>query len=103
MSYATILGFKNTFPIINWGVMKKNEKVYDIEILHLYLLNVKKGYKVKKIWKTTKKGTSVTYTAFKNQKEIGEYFEEFNKRVNEFNSKWNENFPLLDLKKEIGH
>lgn len=73
MGYATVMEFQKEFPTVNLDMMKNNEKEYDYAMLILFTLEAERGFKAKRVGKTTKKGTKVTYTAFKNKEDVKEF------------------------------
>lgn len=83
------------YPSINLN-MAKYEKIYDMAIIVIYTMEIKSGYIVKKIGKTTRKGTKVTYKVIESEEEIKKYIKKVNKIIEEFNKKYNNNFSLFD-------
>ena len=73
MSDVVVIGFRKEYPSINLDLMKNNEQMYDMAILAVYMAELKKGFIVKKQFKTTKKGTKFTYKVCKDEEEAKEY------------------------------
>lgn len=94
MGYATVMEFQKEFPTVNLDMMKNNEKQYEYSMLILFTLEAARGFKVKRVGKTTKQGTKVTYTAFKSKEDVKEFDSIMRKKVDEFNTKWNENLKV---------
>lgn len=88
MNGIQVMGFQKEYPIVNLKVQKEDEKGYEYSILILYTLETERGFKVKKIGKTTGKGTKVTYEVIKNEKDALEYKSFLEGKVKEFNEKW---------------
>ncbi|MSU01911.1 hypothetical protein [Tissierella pigra] len=86
---AICMEFTKTYSGINLDFQRKDAKGYDYTMLLIYLNELKKGYKVKRINKTTKKGTSVVYSLIKSKEELAEYENLIKCKVQEFNKKWN--------------
>lgn len=88
------MDFTKIFRSINLDLMQTDEKCYDYAILLIYIDECSNGYKVKKINKTTEKGTTVVYEAIANANDFKRYKEMIADKINEFNDKWNENVQL---------
>lgn len=93
-SSVQVIGLKNTYPNINLELQKEKPMIYDFLILNLYTSETENGLKVKRINKTTKKGTSVTYEAFKSEDDIKEYEQFLKGKVKEFSKKWDVNMKV---------
>lgn len=87
MGSVSVLEFGITYPAVNLE-LKKNEKEYDRAIIALYIAEIERGFIVKKMNKTTRKGTKVTFKACKGEDEGKEYIEMVNKLIEEFNEKY---------------
>ena len=88
MEGIQVMGFQKTYPTVNLEMEKKNEKVYEYSILLLYTFETERGFKVKKIGKTTRNGTKVTYEVIKSGEEALKYKGLLERKVKEFNNKW---------------
>lgn len=94
MSEIQVMGFQNTYPTINLKMQRENKKGYDYSILVLHAIETGNGFKVKKINKTTSKGTKVTFEAIKNEKDALDYRNLVDQKVKEFNDKWGTKMKL---------
>ncbi|ALS16904.1 hypothetical protein ACQPUL_01025 [Clostridium butyricum] len=88
MDGVQVMGFQKEYPSVNLKMQKETPKFYDYAILNLHAFETEHGFKVKKIGKTTRKGTKVTYEAFKSQEDSEEYRKFLINKVKEFNEKW---------------
>ena len=88
MGYAVCIEFQKKFNSINLKLKKSNEKLYDYLILNLYTLECEKGFKVKKIFLTTKSGTKVKYSTFESEEDVKVYKELLDLKVKQFSEKW---------------
>lgn len=68
-------------------MQKETPRFYEYTILNLYAFETENGFKVKKIGKTTRKGTKVTYKAFKSKEDAEEYRKLLMNKVKEFNKR----------------
>lgn len=93
MSCAICLEYQKNFKSVNLKLKNDDEKSYEYSILILYTLEIENGFKVKKIGKTTKIGTKVTYESFKSDEDVLKYKELLESKAKEFSEKWN-----IDLK-----
>lgn len=66
---CSVLGFKTTYKQLDLKMLKEEPIKYEALLLGLALNEFKRGFKVKRTCKATKKGTSVTYEAIKSQEE----------------------------------
>lgn len=67
-----VIEFQKEFPTVNLKLLQQEERKYEYSILILYTLETENGFMVKKVGKTTNKGTKVNYTPFKNDENIKE-------------------------------
>jgi len=88
MEGIQVMGFQKEYPTVNLKMQKEDEKGYEYSILILYTLETERGFKVKKIGKTTRKGTKVTYEVIKSKDEALDYKKLLEQKVKEFNNKW---------------
>lgn len=86
--------FTKTFKGINIELGKSDNKGFDYSLLLIYLNELDKGFKVKRINKTTKKGTTVIYESIKDSAELEEYRKLLYVKLGDFNNKWDENLTL---------
>ena len=88
-----VLEFQTEYPTINLDLMKKT-KDYDMAIIVVYMLETERGFIVKKIGKTYKKGTKVTYKACESEEEAKKYREKLNELLNDYNKKYGTKYTL---------
>lgn len=87
-------GFTKTYPAINLHLKKSDEKGYDYTILLIYLSEIDKGFKVKRINKTSKKGTTVSYKLIKDAEDLQHYKNLIQEGIDGFNSKYRTDIKL---------
>ncbi|MFQ9545592.1 MAG: hypothetical protein ACLR02_11290 [Clostridium sp.] len=83
-----IMEFTKEHPKVNLKLLNDSEEVYDFAILFLYCCEAKRGFGVKKIYKTNRAGTKVCYRAFENNEEVQKYVKMVKNKIKEFNQKW---------------
>lgn len=66
---CSVLGFKTTYKQLDLKMFKEEPIKYEALLLGLEANQLRRGFKVKRTCKATKKGTSVTYEAIKSQEE----------------------------------
>lgn len=83
-----VIGYTADFPYINLELKKKDIKSYEGALLVCHIEEIKKGMKVSKIYKTTKKGTSIKYIAIKSEEDGLKYKNKVEKMIDDFNKKY---------------
>lgn len=94
MEGIQVMGFQKIYSAVDLKMQQENEKVYEYSILLLYTFETERGFKVKKIGKTNRNGTKVTYEVIKNEEEAIEYKKLLEQKVKEFNDKWGANIKV---------
>jgi hypothetical protein len=94
MAGIQVIGFQKEFPTVNLKVKNEDEKRYEYLILMLYTLESENGYMVKKVGKTTNKGTKVNYISFKTDEDVKKYSELLQGMIKAFNKKWDTTLKL---------
>ena len=77
-----------TYEALNLELMNNNRKFYDFAILGLYTLEIDNGFIVKRINKTYRKGTKVTFKRCESQEEAKLYSEKANEMMREYKEKY---------------
>lgn len=88
MSVIQVMSYGKEFPSVNLKMQKDDPMGYEYSLLILYSLETDKGFKVKKIGKTTVKGTKVTYEPIKDKEAAIKYKELLESKVKDFNNKY---------------
>lgn len=88
MGEIQVMGFSKTYPTVNLKMQREDKKGYDYAILVLHAIETENGFKVKKINKTTSKGTKVTYEVIKSEGDALDYRKLLEQKVEGFNDKW---------------
>ena len=83
-----VIGYTKNFSYINLDLKKNNSKHYELALLVCYIEEFKKGMKVSRIYKTTKKGTSIKYENIKTKEEGLKYSKEIEKMVEEYHVRY---------------
>lgn len=89
-----VLEYAIEYPTLNLKAKKDSEKTFDYGFLYCYSKECEKGFKVKKVGKTTKKGTKFTYTSIKDQKDFKEYEKTLKQMISNFNCKYGANLEV---------
>lgn len=84
----SVVEYQIEYPTLNLKAQKDDEKMFDYGMLYCYTKECEKGFKVKKVGKTTRKGTKFTYTAIKDKDDFEEYKKMLNEMISNFNSKY---------------
>lgn len=87
MSKIKVLRYTAEYPSINLE-LKNDKKMYSIVLIGLYIKEFKKGMKISKIYKTTKKGTKVKYESIDSEEDAFEYYEKIKAMIEEHNTKY---------------
>lgn len=91
-----VLGFKKEYPSVNIDLKENDTERYDLCIIQIYLSELNLGYVVDKIYKTSKKGTKVSYRNY-DKETIREYIDKVNNLIDEFNIKHDKNLKHIKL------
>lgn len=94
MADITVKEFSVEYPLLDLVFKEKNIQEYDLLILGIYTGKCKEGFKVKKIYKTNKKGTKVRYDAIKDKSDFTDYIEKVKKLVDIHNKQYGTNLKL---------
>lgn len=94
MGDITVKEFRVEYPLLNSNFKEKNIKEYDFLILNIYTEKCKEGFKVKKVYKTNKNGTKVSYEAIKDKMDFADYIEKVKKLVDIYNKQYGTNLKL---------
>lgn len=94
MDGISVVEFQKEFTEINLRLMKEDIKLYDLVIIGLYTVETKRGFKVKKIGKTGRAGTKVTFEPIKNKEDFEEYLNKLKGMLDEYNKKYGTNHTL---------
>lgn len=86
-----VLEYAIEYPTLNLKAKEDDEKTFDYGMLYCYSKECGEGFKVKKVGKTTKKGTKFTYTAIKDRYDFEEYKKVLNEMISNFNYKYGTN------------
>ncbi len=92
MSDFEVIEFQKEYPTLNLNALKNNPKDYDMGILVAYSMETKRGFVIKKQFKTTKKGTKFTYKACNGEEEAKEYSLKCHELLKQYNEKYKTNY-----------
>ena len=79
-----VIGYTADYPYINLGLKNNNPKEYKLALIVCHNEEFKKGMQVERIYKTTKKGTSIKYKHITSKEDAIKYREKIQNMVNEF-------------------
>lgn len=91
-----VLGFKKDYPSININLKENDTEKYDLCIVQIYLSELNLGYVVDKIYKTSNKGTKVSYKSY-DKETIRKYIDKVNRLIDDFNIKYNKNLKHIEI------
>lgn len=83
-----VSGYTINYPYINLELKNKKIHEYEMALLICHIEEIKKGMEVKKIYKTTSKGTSIKYEAIESEKEALEYADKIKNMIDKYNNKY---------------
>lgn len=87
--------FQKEYPIVNLKMKNENEKEYEYSLLVLYTLETEHGFMVKRIGKTTKKGTKVNFIPFTSDEDVKKYKALLLEKAKIFTEKWGTKVKLV--------
>lgn len=90
------IGFKINYTRLNVKLMENDKKGYDICIIQVYVAELNDGYIVDKIYKTSTKGTKVSYKSF-DKNTIKDYICNLNSLIDKFNAEYDESIKHLEI------
>lgn len=88
-----VIGFRKSYSKLNLKMME-NPQLYELALIVIYLLEVGDGFGVKKVLKTTKKGTNVNYEAFKTEEELNKYIDKVKGMLKDYNEKYGTGYKI---------
>lgn len=65
----SVVGFKMTYSVLDSELYKKDDARYKLGLIIIAANEFNNGFKIKRIGKATKKGTSITFELIKNKNE----------------------------------
>ena len=80
--------FVTEYPSLNLKLKEEAKQIYDLYLIGVYIAEYGKGFRVKKVYKTNKKGTKVRYKAILSEEELDEAREEIRKLIEEYHRKY---------------
>lgn len=94
-----VLEYQIHYPTLNSTFEKEDKMMFDLGIIYAYSNECGKGFKVKKVSKTSKKGTKFTYESIKSEEDFEEYKLLINDMVNKFNKEYDLQLCAKEVKK----
>ena len=85
-----VIGYTADYPYINLELKNNNPREYKIALIICHNEEFKKGMQVERIYKTTKKGTSIKYKSISSKEDAVKCMEKIQRMVDDFNKE----FPL---------
>lgn len=83
MSKFIVVGCKIDYPTLDLKLFKEDQDMYNMGILIAADRELKRGLRIKRINKPTRKGTGITFEAIKTKEEEAQYRLDMRQRVNE--------------------
>lgn len=83
-----VVEFQKHYKTINLDMMNNNPKEYDKAIIIVHTLETENGYVVKKIGKTYKNGTQITYKPIESRNEAEKYSSKVRSLIEGYNIKY---------------
>lgn len=65
----SITGFQKSWSIMNLDVYKNDNELYNKYLAFAEIQEFNKGFKIKRVGKSTRKGTTITFEAIKTEEE----------------------------------
>ena len=76
------------YPSLNLKLKEEAKQIYDLYIIGVYIAEYEKGFRVKKVYKTNKKGTKIRYKAILTVEEFNEVSEEIKRLIKEYQNSY---------------
>lgn len=90
----SVQGYGMEYPPMNLELFNTNRKSYDMFVLVAHIEEAKKGFKIKKIGKATKKGTKITYTAIESEEDLKQYSIKIRDLLKQYNENYGTKYTL---------
>ncbi len=90
----SVRGYSMEYPTMNLELLKTDEKSFDMCLIVVHLEEARKGFKVKKIGKTTRKGTKVTYAAIESKEDLDKCKKKISNLIDQYNKKYGTKYTL---------
>lgn len=94
MEGISVQGYQMECPPMNLELLRTDKKRFDMFLIVAHIEEAKKGFKVKKVGKTTKKGTKITYSAIENEEDLKQYVSKMRDLVKQYNENYGTNYTL---------
>lgn len=97
----SVIEYQMEYPTLNLKHKQDNPMMFDYGMLYCYTKECERGFKVKRINKTTGKGTKFTYIAIKDDEDFEAYKTFVDKMIDEFNSKYGDAAKVKQVSKDL--
>lgn len=91
----SVFQFQIEYPPLNLKAQTEDTRKFDYGMIYCYSKECENGFKVKKVGKTTKKGTKFTYEKIKDKVDFEQYKVLLNKMIEDFNTKYGESLKAV--------
>lgn len=94
-SNISVFEYQINYPNLNLETLKKCKPLFNYGMLHVYIKECKNGFKVKKVGKTSKKGTKITYKPIKDETDFKEYKNKIEKMAEDLKLEFEEKIDSI--------
>lgn len=85
---VSVLEYQKNYSALDIRMMEECKALYDFSVIYIHVCELELGFKVKRIGRTTSKGTRVTYEALKDESDFNKY----KKKIKEMQLKYKESY-----------
>lgn len=90
-----VFEYQIEYPPLNLTEQKEDSRKFDYGMIYCYSKECENGFKVKKVGKTTRRGTKFTYERIKDRADFEQYKVLLNKMIEDFNTKYGESLKAV--------
>ena len=99
---AIVLEYQKNYSALDMKMMEECKALYDFSVIYIYACELEYGFKVKRINKTTAKGTKVTYSKIESKEELDDYLKKIEDMRNKYKAAFGDRVnDILDYIKPI--
>jgi hypothetical protein len=98
MGDISVIGYDKDFPMLDLKLKKEDEFAYDFALIDISMRELAKGFGVRRINKTTKKGTTFKFDSVTSLEQLNKCITKIEEDLKVFNEKHNE---TAELKKDL--
>ena len=99
---VSVLEYQKNYSALDIRMMEECKALYDFSVIYIHVCELECGFKVKRINKTTAKGTKVTYSKIESKEELDDYLKKIEDMRNKYKAAFGDRVnDILDYIKPI--